>query len=100
VEVAPAADSEVIICRCERVTKEMIEEYLRGSGSRDFNAIKAALRTGMGPCGGKTCAELTLRLFRELGVDPKTVTPPVHRPFTQEVPMKAFLVEGNGGSSV
>jgi NADPH-dependent 2,4-dienoyl-CoA reductase/sulfur reductase-like enzyme/ferredoxin len=98
--VAPAADSEVVVCRCERVTKEMIVEYLRGSGSRDFNAIKAALRTGMGPCGGKTCAELTLRLFRELGVDPKTVTPPVHRPFTQEVPMKAFLVEGDGGPSV
>ena len=98
--VRPAADGEVVICRCERVTKEMIAEYLRGTGSRDFNAIKAALRTGMGPCGGKTCAELTLRLFRELGIDPKTVTPPVRRPFTQEVPMKAFLVEGDGRSSV
>jgi len=96
----PVTDDQVVVCRCERVTKEMIEEYLRSSGSRDFNAIKAALRTGMGPCGGKTCAELTLRLFRELGVDPKTVTPPVHRPFTQEVPMKAFLAEGDGSPSV
>ena len=95
--VPPVTDDEVVVCRCERVTKEMIVEYLRDSGSRDFNAIKAALRSGMGPCGGKTCAELTLRLFRELGVDPKKVTPPVHRPFTQEVPMKAFLVEGDGG---
>ncbi|HXY12205.1 MAG TPA: (2Fe-2S)-binding protein, partial [Thermoplasmata archaeon] len=98
--VEPVTDDEVVICRCERVTKEMIAEYLRDSGSRDFNAIKAALRTGMGPCGGKTCAELTFRLFRELGVDPKSVTPPVHRPFTHEVPMKAFLVEGDGNSSV
>jgi ferredoxin len=96
VSVTAVADNEVIVCRCERVTKEMILEYLQNSGSRDFNAIKAALRTGMGPCGGKTCAELTLRLFREMGVDPKAVTPPVHRPFTQEVPMKAFLVEGEG----
>jgi NADPH-dependent 2,4-dienoyl-CoA reductase/sulfur reductase-like enzyme/ferredoxin len=96
ISTAPVTNDEVIVCRCERVTKEMIVEYLQNSGSRDFNAIKAALRTGMGPCGGKTCAELTLRLFRELGVDPKTVTPPVHRPFTQEVPMKAFLVEGDG----
>jgi len=96
--VSPVTDDEVVVCRCERVTREMIVEYLRDSGSRDFNAIKAALRTGMGPCGGKTCAELTLRLFRELGVDPKRVTPPVTRPFTQEVPMKAFLVEDDGPS--
>ncbi|HYA54344.1 MAG TPA: FAD-dependent oxidoreductase [Thermoplasmata archaeon] len=96
--VAPVTDDEVVVCRCERVTKEMIVEYLRDSKARDFNAIKAALRTGMGPCGGKTCAELTLRMFRELGVDPKKVTPPVHRPFTQEVPMKAFLAEGDGSA--
>jgi NAD(P)H-nitrite reductase large subunit len=98
--VASVTADEVIVCRCERVTKEMIAEYLQSSGSRDFNAIKAALRTGMGPCGGKTCAELTLRLFRELGVDPRTVTPPTHRPFTQEVPMKAFLVEREGSTPV
>ena len=54
----------------------------------------------MGPCGGKTCAELTARIFRELGVDLKAVTPPVHRPFTQEVPMKAFLVESEGSNRV
>jgi len=99
-DVRPVTDDEVIVCRCERVTKEMIVEYLQGTGARDFNAIKAALRTGMGPCGGKTCAELTLRLFRDLGIDPKKVTPPVHRPFTQEVPMKAFLVEDDGSRSV
>jgi len=78
----------------------MIEEFIQGTGTRDLNAVKAALRSGMGPCGGKTCAELTIRIFRELGVDLKTVTPPVHRPFTQEVPMKAFLVESDGDSPV
>jgi hypothetical protein len=41
-----------------------------------------------------------MRIFRELGVDPKAVTPPVHRPFSQEVPMKAFLVECEGDSAV
>lgn len=98
--VPPVTDDEVIVCRCERVTKQMIVDYLRTTGSRDFNAVKAALRSGMGPCGGKTCAELTARIFRELGVDLKAVTPPVHRPFTQEVPMKAFLVESEGDRAV
>ena len=98
--VAPVTDDEVVVCRCERITKQMISDYVRETGTRDLNAVKAALRSGMGPCGGKTCAELTLRIFRELGVDPKAVTPPVHRPFTQEVPMKAFLVECEGDSTV
>ncbi|MGA7476931.1 MAG: 2Fe-2S iron-sulfur cluster-binding protein [Thermoplasmata archaeon] len=98
--VVPVTDDEVIVCRCERITKQMIMDYLQNTGSRDFNAVKAALRSGMGPCGGKTCAELTARIFRELGVDLKAVTPPVHRPFTQEVPMKAFLVESEGSHRV
>ncbi len=80
-----------VICRCERVTREAISEYLATSRSRDLNAVKAALRAGMGPCGGRTCTELVLRVFRESGIDPKTVAPAVHRPFTQEVPLNAFL---------
>ena len=47
----------------------------------------------MGPCGGKTCTELIMRIFRELGIDLKEIEPPIERPFTQEVPLKAFLKE-------
>jgi len=96
----PGKEGEAIVCRCERVTKEMIADYIRSTGVRDLNAVKAALRSGMGPCGGKTCNELTLRIFRELGVDPRAVTPSVHRPFTQEVPITAFLTEEHGGDGV
>ena len=56
--------------------------------------MKAALRVGMGACGGKTCTELIMRIFRELGIDVKDVETNVERPFTQEVPLKAFLNEG------
>jgi thioredoxin reductase/Pyruvate/2-oxoacid:ferredoxin oxidoreductase delta subunit len=98
--MTPALDSEVIICRCERITKQMILDYVRTTGTRDFNAVKAALRCGMGPCQGKTCTELSWRVFRELGVSPGEVQPPVHRPFTQEVPMKAFLVESDDVAGV
>jgi thioredoxin reductase/Fe-S-cluster-containing hydrogenase component 2 len=86
-------DDDTIICRCERVTKKEIVEYIKKTKTRDVNAVKAALRVGMGPCGGKTCTELILRIFRELGINPKKITPPVDRPFTQEVPLKAFLPE-------
>lgn len=84
-------DDEIIICRCERITKKQIKDYIKKTGTRDVNAIKAGLRVGMGPCGGKTCTELILRIFRELGINPKEIKPPVERPFDQEVPLKAFL---------
>ena len=87
------SDEEVVICRCERVTKKEIVDYIKKTGTRDINAVKAALRVGMGPCGGKTCTELVIRIFRELGIDIKDVEPPVDRPFTQEVPLNAFLKE-------
>lgn len=84
-------DWDTIVCRCERVTKGEIIQYIRDTGCSDFNALKAALRVGMGPCGAKTCNELALRLFRqELGRDAE-IEEHVERPFTLEVPISAFL---------
>lgn len=91
VEETSIGDGNPVVCRCERVTKKEIVDYIRRTDCRDINALKAALKVGLGPCGGKTCTELILRIFGELGVDPKTVTPPTNRPFTQEVPLSSFL---------
>jgi sarcosine oxidase subunit alpha len=89
-----ASDAEardIIVCRCERVTRGEIIDYIRETGCTDFNALKAALRVGMGPCGGKTCTALVMRIFHEeLGRD-ADVEPHVERPLFQEVPLKAFL---------
>jgi NADPH-dependent 2,4-dienoyl-CoA reductase/sulfur reductase-like enzyme/Fe-S-cluster-containing hydrogenase component 2 len=98
--LAPVRDEEIVVCRCERVSRAEIAAYITATGTRDLNAVKAALRCGMGPCGGRTCTELILRIFRELGVDLKTVTPPVHRPFTQEVAVRSFLVACDSGTGV
>lgn len=98
--VAPNRESDIVVCRCERVSRATVADYIRATGTRDVNAVKAALRCGMGPCGGKTCTELTLRVFRELGVDPRAVTPPVHRPFVEEVPLRSFVEEGDAASGV
>ena len=93
--ITKSQDDEIIICRCERVTKKEIKDYIKKTGTRDVNAVKAALRVGMGPCGGKTCTDHIIRIFRELGIDPKEIEPHVIRPFTQEVPLKSFLKENN-----
>jgi NADPH-dependent 2,4-dienoyl-CoA reductase/sulfur reductase-like enzyme/Fe-S-cluster-containing hydrogenase component 2 len=94
-KVKTIKDEEVIICRCERVTKKEIIDYIKKTNVRDINAVKAALRLGMGPCGGNTCTELIMNIFKELGIDLKDVKPPVERPFNQDVPIKAFLSKGD-----
>jgi NADPH-dependent 2,4-dienoyl-CoA reductase/sulfur reductase-like enzyme/Pyruvate/2-oxoacid:ferredoxin oxidoreductase delta subunit/bacterioferritin-associated ferredoxin len=84
-----SGDEQTIICRCERVSKGRIVEMIR-AGCRDMNQIKAVLRTGMGACGGKTCTELILGLFREEGVDLSEVRLPTSRPPEMEVPLGNF----------
>ena len=81
---------EAIICRCERVTAGEIREYIK-NGIRDMNQLKAVTKAGMGACGGKTCAKLIERIFREEGIKYEDVTTFTHRPLFIEVPMKYFL---------
>ena len=79
-----------IICRCERVRKSEIVETIR-AGVRDMNQLKAVARSGMGGCGGKTCTDQVLRLFREEGVDLSEVTLPSVRPLVAEVHLGDFV---------
>lgn len=83
---------EVMICLCERVSKKEIRRLIR-LGIRDLNAIKAATRSGMGACGGKTCENLVKEVFREEGIPIQEVTGYVKRPFTIEVSLRTLLQE-------
>ena len=95
--VSASETENTIVCRCERVTRGEIIQYIRDTDCTDFNALKAALRVGMGPCGAKTCNELVMRIFRqELGRD-AIIKAHMERPFTQEVPISAFLKGGGQG---
>ena len=78
-----------IVCRCERVTAGEIRELIR-QGSRDINEIKAVTRAGMGACGGKTCASLIKRLFRQEGIELDKVEENTKRPLFVEVPLGIF----------
>ncbi|MDO9537751.1 MAG: (2Fe-2S)-binding protein, partial [Thermoplasmata archaeon] len=87
-------DNDTIVCRCERVTKGEIISYIKDHNTTDFNALKAGLRVGMGPCGGKTCTELVMRIFKQVLGKEAVIEPHVERPFTQEVPLSAFIEGG------
>lgn len=84
----PVPDEE-IVCRCERVTAGELRALIR-KGYRDLNEIKAVTRAMMGSCGGKTCTNLILRLFREEGVPLSEVTANIKRPLFVEVPLGVF----------
>ena len=85
---APEADP--IVCRCERVRKSEIVAAI-SDGVRDMNQLKAVVRAGMGGCGGKTCTELIMRIYREEGVDASEVTQPTIRPLVAEVHLGDFV---------
>ena len=87
-------DDEVI-CRCERVTVGEVRALIR-AGIQDMNHIKGVTRAGMGACGGKTCTNLILRLFREEGVALDQVVERTRRPLFIEVPLGAFAGVATG----
>jgi Fe-S-cluster-containing hydrogenase component 2/bacterioferritin-associated ferredoxin len=51
-----------VICRCEDVRLGQIERAI-DSGYHSFEELKRVLRIGMGPCQGKTCQSLVLRIL-------------------------------------
>jgi NAD(P)H-nitrite reductase large subunit len=73
--------SKVIICRCNDVTQEEIEELI-DQGITDIEEIKRLTRIGMGPCQGRTCIPLvaaiiarkTGKSYEEIGI-PATRVP-------------------------
>jgi bacterioferritin-associated ferredoxin len=94
-EAVERIQDDEIICRCERVTAREVRELIR-SGVRDMNHVKAVTRAGMGACGGKTCATLIERLFREEGVSLKDVKENTQRPLFVEVPLGIFAGVATG----
>ena len=86
---APAHDDDLVICRCEEITKGEIKEAIR-KGMQTLNGIKRITRAGMGLCQGQTCQRLVAQILsEELGlsaaeIDPTTARGPV-RPLRLEV---------------
>jgi NAD(P)H-nitrite reductase large subunit len=50
-------DSDIIICRCEDITRERILECI-ADGCKTLDEIKCVTRAGMGPCQGRACRNL------------------------------------------
>ncbi len=80
---------DAMICLCERVTVGEVRQLIK-KGITDLNQIKAITRSGMGPCGAKTCDTLIKQVLRQEGIPVENVVPNTKRPVFIEVPLEVF----------
>ena len=84
----PQPDDDMIICRCEEVTKGEIRKAVH-DGMFTLTEIRRYLRTGMGLCQGQTCSKLVKSIVaKELGLTPGDIEPAVYRAPMRPVEMK------------
>jgi NAD(P)H-nitrite reductase large subunit len=81
-------DNDVMICRCEEVSKKEILEAII-DGARDIKGVKIRTRSGMGLCQGRTCEVLVRKIIAEqLGTNPKELPSPTRRPPVRPIELK------------
>ncbi|MCR4868715.1 MAG: (2Fe-2S)-binding protein [Lachnospiraceae bacterium] len=87
-EFVPQPDDDMLICRCEEITKGEIRRAVH-AGMWTMTEIRRFLRTGMGLCQGQTCARLVKGIVaRELGVRPAELEPATARSPMRPTEMK------------
>ncbi|MDD6194074.1 MAG: (2Fe-2S)-binding protein [Lachnospiraceae bacterium] len=90
----PGADDDMLICRCEEVTKGEIRQAVH-AGMFTIEEIRRYLRTGMGLCQGQTCGKLVKGIVaKELGVRPNEVEPAVSRAPMRPIEMRILAEDG------
>lgn len=57
-------ENKVIVCRCEDVTEEDVIKAI-DEGYTDFEELRKKLRIGMGPCQGRTCCLLAMKILEK-----------------------------------
>lgn len=92
-----APDDDMLICRCEEITKGEIRKAVH-EGMWTLTEIRRYLRTGMGLCQGQTCAKLVKGIVaRELGVSPVELEPATSRAPMRPIEMRIFANEAKEG---
>ncbi|MCZ7570859.1 MAG: NAD(P)/FAD-dependent oxidoreductase [Ardenticatenaceae bacterium] len=84
---------DTIVCRCQEVTKAELRDAARAS---TLSAREVKLRTwaGMGPCQGRFCGDVILRIMaEEKGVAIDQIPAPRVRPPVHTVPLAALAQE-------
>lgn len=89
-EFIPQSDDNMIICRCEEITKGEIRKAVH-DGMFTITEIRRYLRTGMGLCQGQTCGKIVKSIVaRELNISPSTLESSMSRAPMRPIEMKVF----------
>lgn len=94
-EFIPQDDDDVIVCRCEEITKGEIRKAVH-DGIFTIGEMRRYLRNGMGLCQGQTCGKVVKGIMaRELGVRPIDLTPATARAPMRPMEMKILANDRN-----
>ena len=84
-EFVSMPDDDMIICRCEEITKGEIRKAIY-DGMMTMNEVKRYLRPGMGLCQGLTCGRLVKDIIaKELGEKASDIAAATSRPINLEI---------------
>ena len=90
----PVPDDDMLICRCEEVTKGEIRKAVH-QGVLTIEEMRRYLRNGMGLCQGQTCGKLVKGIMaRELKVRPTDIEPATARAPMRPIEMKILAEDG------
>lgn len=90
----PEPDDDLLICRCEEVTKGEIRQAVH-AGMFTIEEIRRFLRSGMGLCQGQTCGKLVKGIVaRELQVSPAEIEPATSRAPMRPTEMRIMAKDG------
>lgn len=89
-EFVPRPDDDIIICRCEEVSKGDIRKAVH-MGLWTVTEVKRFLRPGMGLCQGQTCLKNVKSIIaQELGISPIDLNEPTARPPVRPIEIGVF----------
>jgi len=76
-----------IVCRCEDITKEDVLKAIE-EGYTDLEELRKKLRIGMGPCQGRVCVQIVLKILeKKTGKKTRKFSIPTSRPPIIPVPL-------------
>ena len=82
--------NDVIICRCEEVTRKEIEDAISDGATR-MDEVKRCTRAGMGLCQGRTCRKQVEKILSEKsGVGLKDIKPSNYRQPVRPIKMEVL----------
>ena len=89
----PMEDDDMIICRCEEITKGEIRKAVH-DGMFTMQEIRRYLRAGMGLCQGQTCSRLVKGIVAaEQKASPAAIAPATSRGPIRPTEMKTLASE-------